>query len=183
MMKKLLFFLFVFPVLAIGQSDFDTQYFTIEATPSPEIKSLELVPYKMFGEKKEFGNISLSKYTLAPIRFSTNTHWQAVDMVEASNKDNNFIDSNSVENSPFTAQLNNQFAQPGLQGVNKFKVYNDDEFSPVENSVYKDQRMPYFGNPYNGNPSYYNPYRRQSNVTLYKNKGTKNTISIHVGEY
>ncbi len=170
-------------MLAMSQSDFDTQSFTIEATPSPEIKSLELIPFKMFGERQGFGNISLSKYTLAPIHFSTNTHWQPVDMVEASPKDNNFIDSNSIENSPFTAQLNNQFAQPERQEVNKFKVYNDDAFSPVENSVYKDQRMPYFGNPYYGNPSYYNPYRRQSNVTLYKNKGKKSTISIHVGEY
>ncbi len=183
LMKKLVFILFILPVLAIGQSDFDTQYFSIEATPSPEIKSLELVPYKVFGDRQNFGNISVFTPSLAPVSVSTNDYWQPVDMIEASTKDNNFIDSRPTGNNPFAARLNSQFVQPGLQGPNRFKAYSDDEYSRVNNSVYKSQTMPYYGNPYYGNPYYYNPYYRQSGINLYKNKDSKSTISIQVREY
>ncbi|HBY67840.1 MAG TPA: hypothetical protein DEG69_08850, partial [Flavobacteriaceae bacterium] len=102
-MKNFAFLLFIFPLLAIGQSDFDIRYFSIEATPSPEIKSLELVPYKIFGDRQNFGNISVFTPNLAPVSVSTNEYWQPVNMVEAASKDNNFIDSRPTGNNPFAA--------------------------------------------------------------------------------
>ena len=177
-MKKILFLVLLLPALAIAQSDFETQGFRLDAVPSTEIKGLELIPYQPFGSKQTFGNISVSIRQLAPLTFSTNEYWQPVDMYSAANRDNNFIDSKPTEDSPFASQLNNQFAQPGLNGANRFKVYANDEYSRVNNSVFEDQRMPYYGNPY-----YYNPYYRQSSLTLYKNKGNKSTISIQVREY
>jgi len=187
-MKKLLFILFLIPVLAIGQSDFDTRQVSIEATPSVEIKGLELMPYRVFGNRQGFGALPVYTPNLAPVSVSGNDYWQPVDMVQAANQDNNFIDARPTSNNPFAARLNNQFVQPGLQGANKFNVYNNDEYSRVNNSVYQNQTMPYYGNPYYrssqyGNPYYYNPYYRQSGINLYKNKENKSTISIQVREY
>lgn len=187
-MKKLVFILILLPALAIGQSDFDTRYISIEATPPIEIKGLELMPYKVFGDRQGFGALPNYAPNLAPVTVSGKDYWQPVAMVEASAQNNNFIDSRSAENNPFAARLNNQFAQPGLQGDNRFKVYTDDEYSRVNNSVYKNQTMPYLGNPYYsgsqyGNPYYYNPFYRQSGINLYKNKENKSTISIQVREY
>ncbi|PVW15799.1 hypothetical protein [Marixanthomonas spongiae] len=187
-MKKLVFILLLFPVFGIGQRDFDTRYISIEATPSVEIKGLELMPYKVFGERHQFGALPAYLPNLAPVAVSGKDYWQPVDMFSAATKNNNFIDAKATGDNPFAARLNNQFAQPGLNGNNRFKVYADDEYSRVNNSVYENQTMPYFGNPYYrgsqyGNPYYYTPYYRQSGINLYKNKENKSSIQIQVREY
>ncbi|RFN57936.1 hypothetical protein [Marixanthomonas ophiurae] len=187
-MKKLLSILFLIPVLALGQSDFDTRQVSIEAIPSVEIKGLELMPYRLFGDRQGFGALPVYIPNLAPVSVSEKDYWQPVDMVQAATQDNNFIDSRSTNNNPFAARLNNQFAQSGLKRANKFNVYTDDEYSRVNNSVYQNQTMPYFGNPYYrgsqyGNSYYYNPYYRQSGINLYKNKENKSSINIQVRQY
>ncbi|WP_223107709.1 hypothetical protein [Marixanthomonas sp. SCSIO 43207] len=184
MMKKFFLLLVLFPVLAVAQSDFETKGFSIDAVPSIEIKGLDLIPYHPFDAKQDFfSSISILVPEIAPVVVSSNEYWQPVDMFSAATKDNNFIDSKATGDNPFTTRLNNQFAKPGFNDANRFKVYADDEYSPVQNSVYKNQSMPYYGNPYYGNPYYYNPYYRQSNLTLYRNRGNKSTISIQVNEY
>ena len=138
MKKRVLFLLIMLPLFSYGQFDFDTRYFTINATSLPEVPQFELMP--KFGstlslsDKNEpksgsyyLDNTPTFAATLNSFKMSSSNYWQPVDMMSAV--------SNSTNRMPSNMDISN--LRPENYGNYS---YSKDASSKVKNSVYVEMR-------------------------------------------
>ncbi len=119
-MKKIgLFVLFLLPMLASAQYDFETRYFTIKATSLPEIE--DLTTFSVETAPKFFAKVPTFKMNRENYR-------QPVNMGEAVLESQNYIES-SLE-----IDLNSNY------GFAKKGEYVSDGKTTVKNLVYQESR-------------------------------------------
>jgi len=145
------------PLLAFGQYDFDTRYFTINASSLPEapqfdsaekFNSLLSNPSEDKSGTFTLDNIPTFAATLRSYRINTSNYWQPVDMMGAINTKKDYVDSSL------------KIAPEDLRGL-RFTVYTSDGASKVTNSVYTEVRGLDLLFPYPPNSICYrcSPYR------------------------
>jgi hypothetical protein len=131
-MKIYSFLLFFLPCVVLAQYDFDSRYFTINASSLPEIG-----PVNDFTKSVSFA----SKFSLdaAPeivnkttpsFKLTTQNYRTPVDMATAVSQRTRFIDTES-EVTPIKAKT---------YGFTGYSGYNADKSSGVKNAVYKEQK-------------------------------------------
>ncbi len=123
-MKRGVFLLLFFPLLASAQYDFDTRYYTITSESLPEIEELTSAPFSL--EKGP----SITK-KLKTFQMNAENYRQPVDMATAVNENQKFV-QRKVDIAP----LQEQFF--GLRGGNK--MYQADGATGVKNIAYKEVR-------------------------------------------
>ena len=138
MKKQFLFLLILLPLLSYGQFDFDTRYFTINATSLSEAPSFETLTefsnVVSLSDKKEvksgsyyIDNTPTFAATLNSYKMSSSNYWQPVDMMNAVNNSSNGLQTNwDITN-----------LQPRTYGNSS---YSKDGSSKVKNSVYVEVR-------------------------------------------
>ena len=98
-MKNLLYFLVLLgPFIAMGQYDFDTRYFTINAASLPEAPKFDKLSelMKVTDEAPAsfiLDNTPTFEATLKSLRISSSNYWEPVDMRNASGSEKNFVDT------------------------------------------------------------------------------------------
>ena len=138
MKKQVLLLLILLPLFSYGQFDFDTRYYTINATSLPEAPQFELLP--KFGNRISLSNKAQGKSgsynlestptfaaTLNSFKMSSSNYWQPVDMMNAVN-----TSSNRVRTKWDIANL-----KPETYGN---ASYSADRASKVKNTVYIEVR-------------------------------------------
>jgi hypothetical protein len=138
MKKTVLLLSFLLPILATAQFDFDSRYFTINASSLPEAPQFEPMP--TFGKvlslnessKENSGSFSLDSTptfaaTLNALKMNSSNYWEPVDMMSAAS-----ASINRLKTKWDIAPL-----KPEVYG---FTVYNADAASKVKNSVYVEVR-------------------------------------------
>lgn len=119
-MKKIgLILLLLLPLLASAQYDFETRYFTIEATSLPEIE--DLTTFSLETAPKFFGKVPTFKMNLENYR-------QPVNMGVAVLESQNFVESS------LALDLNSDY------GFATKGQYISDGKTTVKNLVYKESR-------------------------------------------
>lgn len=127
-MKNLHYILFLLPLSLMAQYDFETRYFTINASSLPEVETLSSFDVS-FASKKDFRVKSITEYNKVTVdNYRTN-----VDMVSAFEKESSF--TNSEYNAQF---LNRKYTSQGVV------QYERDASTKVENTVYQEQRGLFF---------------------------------------
>lgn len=127
-MKTLHYILFLLPLSLMAQYDFETRYFTINATSLPELEKLSSFDVS-FASKKDFSVKSITEYNKVTVdNYRTN-----VDMVSAFEKESSF--TNSEYNAQF---LNRKYTSQGVV------QYERGASTKVENTVYQEQRGLFF---------------------------------------
>lgn len=112
----------------IGQNDFETRYFTINATSLPEVETL--TAFKIdFNTPKDFRVKSITEYN----KVTTENYWQPVDMAAVASEQAKYINTNYNTNF-----LNQKF------NTNAVLQYERDFSTKVENTVYQEQRGLFF---------------------------------------
>jgi hypothetical protein len=138
MKKQVLFLLILLPLFSYGQFDFDTRYFTINATSLPEAPQFDLLPkfgnsLSMSNKKEEksgsyyLDNTPTFAATLSSFRMSSSNYWEPVDMMSAV--------SNTINRSPSNANISS--LRPENYGNSS---YSKDASTKVKNSVYVEMR-------------------------------------------
>ena len=138
-MKKLaLIILILLPMLATAQFDFDSRYFTINASSLPEAPQFEPMP--TFGKmlslsdsaNEKSGSFSLDNTptfaaTLSALKMNSSNYWEPVDMMNAANASSN--------------RLKTKWDIAPLQSETYgYTVYSADASSKVKNNVYVEVR-------------------------------------------
>lgn len=127
----LLFLIVILPLITYGQNDFESRYFTIDATSLPVIPqnispSFSLNKAPVLGKK------------VKAFKMTAENFWQPVNMAEAISESNKYLRSN-VDISPINAKS---------YGLTGFSGYSDDHVSSPVNLVYKESRGLYLLDPY-----------------------------------
>lgn len=119
-------------MVVLGQYDFETRYFTIDAASLPEVP--EIMSYQLDRNSNAAFEIkNFSDFN----KVTANNYWEAVDMAAALEKKEGYRKSEvSVKN------LNQKFS--ALGGTAQ---YERDGSTKVKNTVYKEQRGLDFMNP------------------------------------
>jgi hypothetical protein len=136
-MKLLSYILIFLPVLAIGQFDFETRYFTIDSESLPDMPELSTLDMD-FEETPSFRRKRISDFT----KVTAKNYWQAVDMASVLKKE-----STTLDYSPINLPVFNQ-KEFGFS----FSVHGSNSFDGtsrygIKNKVYKDIRSIYFSSP------------------------------------
>lgn len=117
----------------MGQYDFDTRYFTINATSLPEApsldKTLELTMVDETPDTFILDNTPTFEATLKSLRINSSNYWEAVDMRTALGSSTRYIDTN-INITPIKTEYN------GFS----VSMYASDGSSRVKNTVYKEVR-------------------------------------------
>ena len=117
--------LLILPLTMLGQYDFDTRYFTIDAESLPEVPEISSIQLER-NSRNDFSIRTFSDFN----RVTANNYWEAVDMAAALEKKEGFKKSEvSVK------ALNQKFSVFG--GGTQ---YERDGSTKVKNQVYKEQR-------------------------------------------
>lgn len=124
-MKKLVFFLFLIPFMAMAQLDFETNKVKLDFVNLPELESLMTTPLPA---KSDFSNISSKR--LPSFKLSRENYREPVSMYEAVVSSENFVQS-SIKISLDPKEL-------GIYGGNS--SYSADGSTRVKNMVYEDAR-------------------------------------------
>ncbi|RMA58911.1 hypothetical protein BXY75_2293 [Ulvibacter antarcticus] len=132
MKKQLLLLLMMLPILAIGQYDFDTRYFTINATSLTEAPSFDPILKTLEGSVENSSTFTLDATptfaeTLNSLRISSTNYWEPVDMMNAVTTTTSYI-TKTLEVEP---KDSNRFG---------FSGYSADASSKVKNTVYVEVR-------------------------------------------
>lgn len=135
------------PVIATGQYDFETRYFTMTAESLPETKELSSFDYD-FGEQRSFKKMRITDFN----KVTANNYWQPVDMMTALEEKSTLTDQPSV-NLPKLNQKEFGFSF----SVNGSNSFDGTTSHGVRNTVYKEARSVFFCSP-NG----YYPGRRRN---------------------
>ncbi len=132
-MKRLLhLLLFLAPLIVLGQYDFDTRYFTINVASLPEAPELDQ-KWELSTSNDEsqrtfiLDNTPTFEATLRSLRISSSNYWEPVDMRNASNTTENYIDT--------TWEINP--AKTSYYGTSSYKA---DGATKVTNTVYSEVR-------------------------------------------
>ncbi|MFT4849425.1 MAG: hypothetical protein ACI83B_001967 [Sediminicola sp.] len=138
MKKQVLMLLILLPLFSYGQFDFDTRYFTINATSLTEAPQFELLPkfgntLSLSNKKEErsgsyyLDNTPTFAATLNSFKMSSSNYWEPVDMMNAVSNSSNRLQTNwDIEN-----------LKPETYGNSS---YSADGASKVKNSVYMEVR-------------------------------------------
>ena len=147
MMKKLLFLLLLFPVIASAQLDFESNKFKLDFVKLPEIESLmgTSLPSESNLLKK-----SLKK--LPSFKMNKQNYREPVSMFEAMASSQNMVQSN------ITISLDPR--EYGIYGGNS--SYQADGSTKVRNQVYEDVSQPFLYPTH-----YYYPYNRTSRFGIH----------------
>ncbi|WP_432411061.1 hypothetical protein [Rasiella sp. SM2506] len=159
-MKNLLLLLFLFPVLSMGQSDFDSRYFTIEATTKTELPTPALSAFQKKVHTSMYKQSLFSDFTNQQV--TSQNYWQSVDMVA------------TTENRQPNARVSLERLQSGF-GNSRIYGYQTDGKTRVRNEVYRDQQ--YYSPIYNT----YGPYYRSNTYSPYNFPTERRRAIITIG--
>ncbi len=123
-MKKILIAILIFfPLILLGQNDFDTRYFTINAKSLPELPQITSSSFTLY-------KAPVLSQKLPSFKMTKENFWQPVDMAEAISDSRKFVNS-AVNINPINAK------EYGLTGYGSYPA--DKNSAPV-NIVYKESR-------------------------------------------
>ncbi len=159
-MKYLLLILFFLPLLSLGQNDFNTRYFTIEATTQTELPTPALSSFQKKVQTSIYKKSMFSDFTNQQV--TSQNYWQAVDMVA------------TTENRQPNSRVSLERLQSGFNN-NSVYGYQTDGKTRVRNEVYRDQQ--YYSPIYNLNGSYY----RNNNYSPYSFPTERRRAIITIG--
>lgn len=132
-MKKIIcIVVLLLPLLASAQFDFDTRYFTINATSLPDVPFIDDTFQITKSSSEKTGTFTLASTptfaaTLNAIKISSDNYWQPVDMMNAVTVSTNYVDK-TLSIAPVDS---NRFG---------FSGYTSDASSKVKNTVYTEVR-------------------------------------------
>lgn len=127
-MKNYFFILVFLPLSVCAQYDFDSRYFTIDATSLSEVPELSAFEID-FGSKRDFSIRKITDFN----RVTENNYWQAVDMAAAIEKKESYKSNNNYN----VEALQRQYY--GFSGTSNAQ-YEADGSTKVTNFVYREQR-------------------------------------------
>lgn len=145
-MRYLLLFLFLCPLLSLGQNDFDSRYFTIAATTITELPTPALSAFQKKVKTTIYKKSLFSDFTNQQV--TAQNFWQPVDMV-----------ATTRNREPYT-RVSLERLQSGF-GKKQGYSYQTDGKTRVRNEVYLDQQ--YYSPIYNP----YGPFYRNNNFNPY----------------
>ena len=122
-MKKLVLLLFLLPVVAVSQYDFETRYFTIDASSLPEVD--DLVSISLFKTPTPLN------YKVPDFKVNENNYRTPVDMMTAISEKERFFNRKQEYD---VSAIQSQYA-----GIGGTKVLSDGK-TTVTNTVYKEAR-------------------------------------------
>lgn len=120
-MKKYLIILLFFPCLLVGQTDFNTRYFTITSESLPEIEELSTFT---------FNTTPFVKRSLNEFQMNEDNYRRSVDMASVVNDEYNRTPQN----------VNIKEIQSKYYSFGNSSGYVSDGTTRVENTVYKEMR-------------------------------------------
>ncbi|GHC58163.1 hypothetical protein SAMN05421855_104144 [Ulvibacter litoralis] len=132
-MKKIIcIVVFLLPLLASAQFDFDTRYFTINATSLPDVPQINEDFQVKRSPSEKAGTFTLENTptfaaTLNAIKISATNYWEPVNMMDAVTVSTNYLDK-TLSIAPVDS---NRFG---------FSGYTSDASSKVKNTVYSEVR-------------------------------------------
>ncbi len=124
-MKKLLFLLLLFPLIASAQLDFETNKFKLDFVKLPELESLMSSPLP---SESSFSNKTLKK--LPSFKMDKQNYREPVSMFEAMAISESYV--------PSKIQVSLDPSEYGIFGGNK--SYSADSSTSVRNIAYKESR-------------------------------------------
>ncbi len=126
-MKKICYILFLFPLVVWSQYDFETRYFSINATALPDMPE-EYSVNLSFESTPKFQKKSINDF----FKVTVENYYEPVSMSEAYEETMQYRDNSSVS----AEQLQSQYGT--ITGGTA--QYGADGASKVKNTVYKEQR-------------------------------------------
>ncbi|QIE58228.1 hypothetical protein G5B37_01190 [Rasiella rasia] len=137
-MKHFVAFLLFFPLIALGQNDFESRYFTLAASvetelPTPQLSAFQKKVANSIYKKSRFSDFTNQQVT-------RQNFWQPVDMAATANERQRYSNVS-------TERLQAGFGRTQVYG------YTTDGKTRARNSVYLDQQ--YYSPIYNPYGSYY----------------------------
>lgn len=132
-MKKIICIVLLFiPLVASAQFDFDTRYFTINATSLPDVPLIDETFQITKSPQEKTGTFTLANTptfsaTRNAIKISSDNYWQPVNMMDAVSISTNYMDK-TLSVAPIDS---NRFG---------FSGYTADASSKVKNTVYMEVR-------------------------------------------
>ena len=119
---------------AVAQYDFDSRYFTINATSLPAAPKYDKMEAVLNPKEEDTGSFFLDdipsfEATLSSLRISSSNYWEPVDMRNAIGNPNTYIDTN----------INITPVKKDNDGL-RVSVYSSDGSSRVNNTVYQEFR-------------------------------------------
>jgi hypothetical protein len=158
------------PCLSFAQNDFETRYFTINATSLPDMSGipsiLDILPKTTKGSFT-LGEAPTYQNALNTNTINTHNYWQPVDIGLAMNS-NTITYSNTQFNASKLQEKQFGFSISGNGGVTSFE-FSDGE-TKVRNDVYKEQGAPFLINSYQQRPYYRrNPFRVNRSMINFDN--------------
>lgn len=142
-MKLLSYILIFLPVLAIGQFDFETRYFTIDSESLADMSELSSLDME-FVMKPSFQKRRISDFT----RVTAKNYWQAVDMASVLEKESTKLDYSPI-NLPMLDQKEFGFSF----SVNGSNSFDGTSRYGIRNIAYKEMRSIYFCSPSGNYPA------------------------------
>ena len=146
-MKKLLFLLLFFPLIASAQLDFESNKFKLDFVKLPEIESLISTPLP---SESNFLKKSLKK--LPSFKMNKQNYREPVSMFDAMANTESYVQSD--------IQISLDPKEYGIFGGNS--SYNADGSTKVRNQVYEDVSQPFLYPTH-----YYYPYKRTSRFGIH----------------
>jgi len=141
---KYLVYLFIFiPIVAIGQFDFETRYFKIDAQSLPEMPEISTLDFD-FGATPNFEKKHISDY----LKVTAKNYWQPVDMASVLSKESEMTSLPS-----FNVPTINQREFGFSFSVNGSNSFDGTTSYGIKNTVYKEMRSVYFCSPSGNYPS------------------------------
>ena len=136
-MKRIVFILVLFPLLALGQYDMETRYFTMDASSLPDTEELSSFDID-FGENRSFQKMHITDFN----KVTSSNYWQAVDMMAALEAEQNLVTAPNID----LPKLNQK--EFGITvSVNGSNSFNGTSRTRVRNTVYQESRPVFFCAP------------------------------------
>lgn len=142
-MKLLTYILIFLPTLAIGQFDFETRYFKMDAESLPEMPELSSFDYD-FGDTPSFEKKHISDFT----KITAKNYWQPVDMAMVLERESAKLDYSPI-NLPALDRKEFGFSF-SVNGSNSFDGISR---HGIKNIAYKEMRSIYFCSPSGNYPT------------------------------
>lgn len=139
-MKRLLFLIFIFPVIASGQLDFEPKTFRLDFVKLPELESLISIPRVAAPDYS-----GARGHRLPSFKLNRQNYREPVSMYEAMASSQNMVQSN------ITISMDPK--EYGIFGSNS--SYKADSSTKIRNQVYEDVSRPFLYPA----PTYYYPYK------------------------
>lgn len=136
-MKRILYALIFLPLVAIGQYDFESRYFTMNAESLPDTQELSTFDID-FGEKRNFKKMHITDFN----KVTAKNYWLPVDMMTALEQES-VLTSYPAVNLPALNQKEFGFSV----SVNGSNSFDGTSSHGVRNTVYKESRSVYFCGP------------------------------------